>query len=76
MQSSACLHAVFKGICRFFFKLCLVCIPVAVVVTGKITSTATNATASTNTNANSNTDISNNAVAKTTTVFSHFCVNQ
>ena len=58
------------------FKLCLVCIPVAAFVTGKITSTATNATASTNTNVNSNTDISNNTAATTTTVFSHFCINQ
>jgi hypothetical protein len=75
MQSSACLRAVFKCIVGFV-KLCLVCIPVAGVVTGNIISTATNATASTNTNANRNTDISNNAVATTTTVVSQFCVNQ
>jgi hypothetical protein len=50
-----------------FFKLCLVCIPVGGVVTGKITSTATNATASTNTNANSNISISNNTTASSVT---------
>jgi hypothetical protein len=59
-----------------FFKLCLVCIPVAGVVTGEITSTATNATASTNTNGNSNIIISNNTAATTTTISSNFCINQ
>lgn len=51
-----------------FFKLCLVCIPVAGVVTGKITSAATNATASTNTNDNNNNfSISNNTTASSVT---------
>jgi len=61
-MSSCSLEMYFR-----FFKLCLVCIPVARVVTGKMTSTDTNATASTNTKAKSNISISNNTAASSVT---------
>lgn len=72
IQDTVCMSSCSLEMYFRFFKLRLVCIPVAGVATGNVNSIATNATANTNTNTN----ISNNTAATTTTIFSLICVNQ
>ena len=71
-QDTVCMFSCSLEMYFRFFKLRLVCIPVAGVATFNVNSIATNATAT----ANTNTDSSNNTAATTTTIFSLIFVNQ